>query len=202
MHVLQVNLIRKFQIVWAKRQVHEPLKWAVSEQFWCPDCWVMVCQTCCSLFGIPSNSPLHVIVHAHFCWGVRSGDELWVICIFDEICKQKIIHILNNTKKLLNSIVSFSAKLIMNDWTSSSFEITKKSTANDKIWEFHCNTVSQKIHFKLPFWNFELPWRLHFSRVSSITHKALWKVIHCPLNENFCLFKAPYNWFPECPLLQ
>ena len=49
------------------------------------------------------------------CWGVRSGDELCVICIFDQICKQKIINIPNNTEKLLNSIVSFSAKLIIND---------------------------------------------------------------------------------------
>ena len=39
------------------------------------------------------------------------------ICIFDQICKQKIIDILNNTKKLLNRIVSFSAKLIINDLT-------------------------------------------------------------------------------------
>ena len=47
--------------------------------------------------------------------GVRSGDELCISCIFDQICKQKIIDILNNTKKLLNSMVSFSAKLIIND---------------------------------------------------------------------------------------
>ena len=48
-------------------------------------------------------------------WGVRSGDELRVICIFDQIYKQKIIDILNNTKKLLNGIVSFSTKLINSD---------------------------------------------------------------------------------------
>ena len=33
--------------------------------------------------------------------------------LFDRICKQKIIDIPNNTKNLLNSIVSFSAKLII-----------------------------------------------------------------------------------------
>ena len=32
--------------------------------------------------------------------GVRSGDELSVICTFDQICKQKIIDILHNIKKL------------------------------------------------------------------------------------------------------
>ena len=34
---------------------------------------------------------------------------------FYQICKQKIIYILNNTKTLLNRIVSCSAKLIIND---------------------------------------------------------------------------------------
>ena len=71
--------------------------------------------------------------------------------IFYQICKQKTIDILNNTKKLLNSIVSSSGKLIINYWTKSNFEITKKSTVNDRIREFRCNTVSHKIHFKLPF---------------------------------------------------
>ena len=32
-----------------------------------------------------------------------------------QICKQKIIGMLNNTKKILNRIVSISAKLIIND---------------------------------------------------------------------------------------
>ena len=36
-------------------------------------------------------------------------------CSFDQICKQKKIHILNNTKSILNRIVSISAKLIIND---------------------------------------------------------------------------------------
>ena len=36
---------------------------------------------------------------------------------FDQICKQKIIDIPNNTKKVLNRIVSVSAKLIINDCT-------------------------------------------------------------------------------------
>ena len=36
-------------------------------------------------------------------------------CIFDQICKQKIIDILNNAKNILNMIVSISAKLIIND---------------------------------------------------------------------------------------
>ena len=41
--------------------------------------------------------------------------ELFVFLI--KFSKYKIIDILNNTKKLLNSIVSFSLKLIVNDWT-------------------------------------------------------------------------------------
>ena len=36
---------------------------------------------------------------------------------FDQICKQKIIDTLNNTKKILNRIVSVSAKSIINDYT-------------------------------------------------------------------------------------
>ena len=49
--------------------------------------------------------------------------------IFYQICKQKIIDILNNIKKILNRIVSIciSAKLIINDCTWSSLEITKKT---------------------------------------------------------------------------
>ena len=32
---------------------------------------------------------------------------------FDQVCKQKIIDILNDTKKILNRIVSISAKLVI-----------------------------------------------------------------------------------------
>ena len=61
------------------------------------------------------------------------------------------LNIRHNHARFDNIFITCGNLLVIDDCTQSSLEITKKSTVNDRIWEFCCNNVSQKIHFN-PVW--------------------------------------------------